>query len=163
MLWSQRNWSCSLSKGWCWPVSSALCLSCHAVPAKSWEYMIFVLIRGVWMCISTSPGLLRLSPRLFLLIRDMSPLPSGMLRPVQCFSLGSGRVEPMTKIHHTRDGVAPSRSQRRWQTIYWAPLWFRGSLASPAPPRPCSPGTTPHAPALMISGCGGKSFAVYPI
>ena len=146
----------------------------HAVPTKPWEQMIFVLIHGVWVCICVSPGLSRLSARLFLSVRGISPLPPGLLRPVQCFSLGGGIVEPVTKIHHTRGGEALGRSRRSQRAPCWAPLWFRGSLASPAPsaqlgeqppapPQPCTPGTTPHAPALRISGCGGKSSAAYPI
>lgn len=123
---------------------------------------------------STSPGPWRLSPKLFLLVRGTSPLPPGLLRPVQRFSLGGGIVEPVTKTHHNRDGAAPSRSQRSWRAPCRAPLWFWGSLASPAPsaqlgeqppapPQPCTPGAVPHTPALRSPGCGGKSSAAYPI
>lgn len=99
-------------------------------PGTKW-YLFWFMVSGC--CISTSPGLWRLSPRLFLLVRGTSPLPPGLLRPVQRFSFGGGIVEPVTKIQHTRDGAAPSRSQRSRCTPCRAPLWFRGSLASPAP------------------------------
>lgn len=132
-----------------WPCSSSQTLGTNGI---CW-------IHGVWVCISTGPGLWSLSPRLFLSVRGTYPLPPGLPPPVQHFSLAGGIAEPVTKIHHTRDGSAPSRSQRSRSAPCRAPLWFGGSPASPAPstqpgehppatPQPCTPGT----PALRISG-----------
>lgn len=110
----------------------------------------------------------------FISVRVTCPFHPGLLLPVQCFSAGGEIVGSVTEIRHTRVRAAPSRSQESQNTPCQAPLWFRGSLASPAPsnqlgdqppgpPQPRTPAAMWHSPALRISGCRGKSSASYPI